>query len=81
MANANPKLAELQEAIFEEAWEWLNDNLPPMARSVKRVVERGASPDEIRRLIIEEGGESRIGLATRCENAAKYLIRLKTIAE
>lgn len=63
--------------IYEEAWDYLNDNDPSMAIKVSKMVKQGKSPEEIKRRFIHIGGAHRFMKAQRYENAAKYLYSLK----
>lgn len=69
------KYLELDSVLDEESWDWLNDNFPPLAISVSRAVEKGLTPEEIKRRVIQRLGAHREALAQRCELAAKHLER------
>lgn len=64
-------LPRIDEAIDEESWEWLQDNVPTLATAVRKEVASGASPDEIQRHIMRR--TQRAALALRCQQAARHL--------
>lgn len=64
---------ELKEIIYEEAFEFLQNSYPRLAAWVERAVKAGKSPDEMRRIWLREAGDHSTALATRIENAARYL--------
>lgn len=63
---------EIDAAINEESWDWLQDCLPAMASAISKEVKLGADADEIRRHIFRR--TLRPALAMRCSQAAGYLI-------
>ena len=65
------KMPEIDAAIAEESWEWLQENVPGMAVGVAAEVKRGSKPEEIRRHVMIE--TQRAALALRCKQAAEYL--------
>jgi hypothetical protein len=67
------KFMELDRALDEESWDWLNDNCPPLAISVQKAVEKDISAEEIKRRVIDRLGAHRLPLAQRCEAGARYL--------
>ena len=64
-------LPRIDEAIDEESWEWLQDNVPTLATAVRKEVAGGANPDEIQRHIMRR--TQRAALALRCQQAARHL--------
>ena len=62
---------ELEKAVNAESYEWLQDNYPDLARALESEVNRGATPKEIRRYIMEK--TERAGIARRLEQAAAHL--------
>lgn len=73
-------LAELDIAMDEESWDFLNTKYIPIAKLVKKAVDEGIAPDVIKRRVLERLGQHRIELAIRCENAARYLHAMKSRA-
>lgn len=65
--------AEFDATIDSDAWEYLNDNYPALADTVRKAVERGATPEQLRTRWLRRAGEHRIELARRVENAARHL--------
>lgn len=65
------RLAALEDALNEESWEWLQDNAPGVARAVVTEVERGASPEDVRRMVMRYA--RRPALAERVGQAAAFL--------
>lgn len=64
-------MPDLEKAVNEESWEWLQDNLPGMAQAVQKEVGRGHTPQAIRRHLMQRTG--RQALAMRVEQAAAWL--------
>lgn len=71
------KFIELDRALDEESWDWLNDNCPPLAISVQKAVQSGISAVDIKRRVIDRLGAHRLPLAQRCEAGARHLERSK----
>lgn len=69
------KFPDLDAAIDEEAWEWLQDNAPKYADALKAEVARGHKPDDIRQRFMRL--TQREKLALRLEQAARHLQRTK----
>lgn len=63
----------LEEAINEDAYEWLARTSPRMLEAIQNELSRGRSPLEIRRLVSMHVGPDRAGLALRCYQAAIYI--------
>lgn len=59
------------KALDEISWTWLSDNFPQLAEAIKSEMDRGASPDQIRRYVVQQ--TQRLELALRCEQAARWL--------
>lgn len=68
---------ELDRVLDEESWEWLNDNVPPLATSVQKAVAAGISAQDIKRRVLERLGTHRMPLAQRCEAASRHLWAMK----
>lgn len=69
------KLNVLTDALDMESWEWLQDNLPAIAGAVSAEVENGATAEDVKRTVNTH--TTRYALSLRCEQAARYLVRLK----
>jgi hypothetical protein len=67
------QLSKLGAALDKECWEWLQNNNEDIALGVAAEVEAGASPDAIRRFVLNHAGADRTGLAARCMSAARFL--------
>lgn len=67
------KYQELDRVLDEESWEWLSDNCPPLAESVRKAVAGGVTPEQIRARVLQRLGTHRMPLAQRCEAAARHL--------
>lgn len=65
--------AELDVALDEESWEWLDLEHPEVATKVKKLVANGVSPSEVKTRVLKRIGSHRLKFAARCENAARYL--------
>ncbi len=72
------KFAELANELDRESYSWLVDNHAGIATAIEAAVQRGATPEAVRRLVIERCGYNRIELARRCENAARFLDSVKS---
>lgn len=64
---------DLDLALDEESWDWLNLEHPEIATKVKAAVANGASPEEVKNRVLKRAGTHRVKFAARCENAARYL--------
>lgn len=67
-------MPEIDAALAEDSWNFLQDYQPGLAKGVAAAVRRGVKPDEIRRHIIQNHGENRAAIALRCQQAAAYLM-------
>jgi len=65
-------LSIIGSALDAISWEWLNDNHPQLAEAIEIEVARGASPESIRRYVVQR--TQRLELALRCEQAALHLV-------
>lgn len=72
MAYKTQNLSIIGSALDAISWEWLNDNHPQLAEAIETEVARGATPDVIRRYVVQR--TQRIELALRCEQAALHLV-------
>lgn len=66
---------DLDRAIDEESWLWLQDNAPGYADAVTAEVNRGHKPADIRQRFMRL--TQRPALALRLEQAARHLEREK----
>ena len=67
------RFSELDGVLDEESWDFLWTNYPPLAVAVQTAVQKGLTPGDIRRRVVERMGQHREALAIRCENAARHL--------
>lgn len=67
------QLSKLGAALDHQSWQWLMDADAEIAEAVAAEVEAGASPDAIKRFILNHVGADRSGLAARCQSAARFL--------
>lgn len=72
MAKKSFSLQAIGDALDEISWEWLSDNYPRLAEAIKTEAERGATPDQVRRYVMQQ--TQRLELALRCEQAARWLM-------
>lgn len=68
------EMPEIEAAIAEESWEWLQDNAPKLATAVRAEAARGRTPEQVRRFVLAKVGLHRLALAVRCEQAAAHLV-------
>lgn len=71
------QFAELESELDRESWGWLSDTHPTLADALEVAVKRGASPDDIRRMVLTHCGGHRSELATRMKLAARHLGAVK----
>lgn len=64
---------ELETELDKESFEWLSDTHPTLADALEVAVKRGASPDDIRRMVLTHCGGHRSELATRMKLASRHL--------
>jgi hypothetical protein len=67
------KFDRLGKALDRQAWLWLQDADEDIAAALEAEVTAGADPASIRRFIVAHVGVSRVGMADRCEAAARHL--------
>lgn len=67
------QFAELAQELDLESWNWLSDNHPTIADAVQASVNRGATPEAIRRFVLARCGSNRTEFALRCQSAARHL--------
>lgn len=65
----------IEAAIDAESFDWLDTAAPELARAVAEEVDRGRTPDQIRRFVLRKTN-GREKLADRCQQAARHLARL-----
>lgn len=63
----------LLDAIDFDAFEWMMAQAPHMAAAIQKELEAGKSPEQIRYIVQSAVGPDRLGLALRCEQAARYM--------
>lgn len=73
MATKQDAFDELGTELDRESYIWLSDNHPSIAAAVEASVTRGATPEAVRRFVLERLGPERNGLAIRCQSAARHL--------
>lgn len=65
----------LRLALASQAWQWLMDEDEELAGSVADCVTAGYAPGDVYRMIVNDAGLNRDGLAKRAELAAVHLAR------
>lgn len=68
------QFAELANELDKESYRWLSDTHPEIAEAIQLSVSRGATPEDVRRFVLNRVGPDRTGLATRCESASRHLV-------
>lgn len=66
-------MPEIDSALAEDSWNYLQDYNPQLAKGVAAAVRRGIKPEEVRRHVLRQVGENRAAIALRCSQAAAYL--------
>lgn len=69
----NDILSDIDAAVYQEAWEYLDVEDPSLADKIKKAVAAGCLPEEIRSRYLRTAGDSRSAKAKRVENAARFL--------
>ncbi len=69
------KVFSIDEELDEISYEWLIQNHPALLHAMARDVDAGRMPADLRHRVLERTG--RYELALRCEQAARWLVRLK----
>lgn len=64
---------ELDQGLDEEAWLRLSEQSPKIAQGLQKAVRHGATPDEVRRHVLDTMRDP--DLAAACEQAARWLAR------
>ena len=67
------KMPEIDAAVQEDDWKYLQDNHWPLAKAVEIRVNKGDHPQDIYRYIIRQVGLGREPIAKRCLHAAQFL--------
>ena len=70
-------LSEMAEVLDESSWEWLEETSPRLAGVVRKLVERGVTPDELRQFVKQYARQP--DLAQMVMLAAKYLTAQREI--
>jgi hypothetical protein len=65
-------LQAIGDALDEISWDWISDNYPRLAEAIKTEIDRGATPDQVRRYVMQQ--TQRLELALRCEQAGRWLM-------
>jgi glucose-6-phosphate-specific signal transduction histidine kinase len=72
VAKVSIDLTEVEDAINEESWDWLSDNIPQMAKAIQAaVIKKNAKPEQIKFKVMQL--TFRPKLAMRCYQAASHL--------
>lgn len=66
----------LIDALDNESYEWMLSNHPILLDAVQKEIAAGKTPDDIRKLALRHVGPERDGLVRRCEQVARYLVRV-----
>lgn len=70
-------LDELDAVVDEEAWEYLDVHYPALADKIRKAIQAGIKPEDMRSRFLRRAGEHRTELGRRVENAARHLERSK----
>ncbi len=65
----------IDEELDQISYEWLIQNHPALLHAMTKDINAGRQPADLRRRVLERTG--RYELALRCEQAARWLVRLK----
>ncbi len=69
----------LEQAIDEDAYEYLSQHAPSYIKAIDNELVRGATPEQIRWYVQVRVGADRLPLALRCEQAARHIERRNTL--
>lgn len=68
-----PPASPLHLAIDFDAYEWMTSQAPHYLLAIEKELKLGRTPAEIRYIVSSRVGPDRIGLAMRCEQAARHI--------
>lgn len=72
------KFDRLGKALDRQAYLWLLDNHEEIAIALESEINAGADdPAAIGRYVLSHAGVNRVGIADRCEAAARHLLGAK----
>lgn len=75
-AVSRPRIMQaLHAAIDKDAFEYLSTMAPEYLDAIEEEIAGGATPEEIGREMRKNVGPDRVGMALRCEQAARYVVR------
>jgi len=66
-------LQPLQAAIDADAYDYLSQHAPGYVTAIDKALQQGSTPAQIRWYVQSQVGADRLGLALRCEQAARYM--------
>ncbi len=69
---ATKPMEVLDKALDAISYDWLMSQHPQLAEAIEAEVNRGATPDQIKRAVMLR--TQRVELALRCQQAARYLV-------
>lgn len=64
--------SEMDALQDEESYYWLRSNAPRHARIVEKLIERGVSPEQVRRRFLSRSRGEQSAFAARIEQAARH---------
>lgn len=64
----------LTEALDKNSYEWLAGHDPDILSGIEAAIDSGVKPVDIKRHVLMQ--TNRLELAMRCEQAARYTVRL-----
>lgn len=67
----------LARELDAESYRWLSDAHPGICEAVEDAITKGATPESVRRFVLERVGSERHLLATRIESACRYLSQVR----
>ena len=65
--------ARLGSVLDHSSYEWLLDEAPDVAVAIESEVLAGATPEDIRRFLMDQIGENRVAFINRVVSAARWL--------
>lgn len=63
----------LLHAIDRDAYDWLSQNAPYYVDAIQAELQAGNTPEQMKRLVLQNAGADRSALALRIEQAARWL--------
>lgn len=64
----------LRDALDAESYDWLTTHAPRLLDAIEQELVQGKTPEQLRRIVQDNIGAERVGLALRIEQAARAIL-------